>query len=512
MNAYLPESVRTVERYAKERAGLSGGELMGRAASALYRELSPRLSSDSRVVILCGSGSNGGDGWALARLLRGAGDDVTVVKLFSGEPKTAEARQYHDLCREENVAVLCAADSAEDFDRAQEAVVRADAIVDAVFGIGFSGAIGKDTVCGKLLQSANHARAFRLAADVPSGACAATGSADALTFRADVTLTFIAPKAGLYSYPARSFCGDIRVAPLDLPQELFDRLPVDAVLLDDDLVRSLLPARPVDSHKGSFGRLLVVCGSADMTGAAHLACLGALRCGVGLVCLAGSKEVTSAVKTRLSEPIYLTVGDSEEDTARLIDYANKNCSAVLVGCGLGTDEKTGKRVRALIKNVAVPLVLDADGINAVAGHIHILSEAESTLVLTPHPAEFSRLTGQSVSDIQNHRMESARAFAKEHRCVLLLKGAGTIVCDKGERLYLNTTGGSALAKGGSGDVLSGMIAAFLAQGAASADSAVLGAYLHGKAGDALGRVYSSYGVLPSEIPAEAAKQIAALSL
>lgn len=270
------------------------------------------------------------------------------------------------------------------------------------------------------------------------------------------------------------------------------------MLTSKDYVAEHLPRRKAESNKGTYGRVLLIAGSGDMRGAAALALLGALRLGAGLVTLASERSVIDTLSTAIYEPIWL-----DRDTPDLLERSDK-MQCVAIGCGMGQAAGTKQLVRNLLLRAGAPLVIDADGINVLGGHAHILKEAKREVILTPHPLEFSRLCGLSVEDIQNDRVSTAKAFAKEYGVTLLLKGHHTVITN-GEECFINPTGTSALAKGGSGDVLCGMIAALVAQGAAPLHAAAIAAYLHGLAGERLAEVYSEYGVLASELPAEAAK-------
>ena len=259
-----------------------------------------------------------------------------------------------------------------------------------------------------------------------------------------------------------------------------------------------LPKRSAVSHKGTFGSVMLICGNENMRGAAALATLGALRCGAGLVTLASKRAVIDTLSSTIYEALWL---DTDKDDAIC---ASDKMNAVGIGCGLSQCKGTFKTVRYLLAREGAPLVIDADGINVLEGNLKLLEKARREVILTPHPREFSRLTGVSVKVIQENREEIARAFAKKYGVTLLLKGHGTIITN-GDELFVNPSGSSALAKGGSGDVLCGMICAFLAQGASPLSAAVIGAYIHGLAGERLAKIYSEYGVLASEIPHEAAK-------
>lgn len=271
-------------------------------------------------------------------------------------------------------------------------------------------------------------------------------------------------------------------------------------------IRALLPKRPSDGNKGTFGRVLLAVGSDGMRGAAALSALGALRCGAGLVTVASTAACIDALSASLYEPLWLDRAKSD------VLAAADRCQAVGIGCGMGQTAKAAELVKALLAvQTDVPLVVDADGINVLAGNTAWLTYASRPVLLTPHPLEFSRLCGKSVAEIQNDREDTAKAFAAEYGVTLLLKGKHTVITD-GETVHVNETGNTALAKGGSGDVLTGMLCAFLAQGCSPLDAAILAAHLHGLAGERLSETYSEYGVLASELPAMAARIIQELTV
>lgn len=276
------------------------------------------------------------------------------------------------------------------------------------------------------------------------------------------------------------------------------------MITTEEYISCKLPTRVSDSNKGTYGKVLLACGSENMRGAAALATLGALRCGAGLVTLASDKEVIDTLSSSIYEAIWL-------DTARfdLIDASDK-ANAIGIGCGCGYKRSTFKNLKWLICRSGAPLVIDADAINVLSGKTKLLKKRAREIILTPHPLEFARLTGLSVEEIRASREEVAKKFAAEYGVTLLLKGKNTVITD-GNELFVNPTGSSALSKGGSGDVLTGMICAFLAQGVSPLDACVIGAYIHGLAGERLGQSISEYGVLASELPLEAAKVLGELS-
>lgn len=501
MKAYTGAEMKSADKYTIENLQVPGIILMDRAASGVYKALEPYFEKNKSFVILCGNGNNGGDGWALAEKLWDIHEGAICISV-TGEPVTEDAIHFYDKCKSFFKDRIIYAQ--KNLEKALDAVRNADVVVEAIFGTGFCGDIDMDSIAGQLIVTANTSSCTRIAVDIPAGADALRGCVSDVSFNADKTITFAKPKIGMYSYPAREKCGEIIVVDIGIPDSAFGERSIEYEISDKKLIRSLLPKRYTNSNKGSYGKLLCVVGSENMPGAASLAVSGALRCGVGLVCVSSSEKVTDTLKIKHSEPVFLPLNDSEKDTEALIEYS-KHCSAVLIGCGIGRTDAVQKKVVSLIRGCECPIILDADGINAVCSDINILKEAKNGILLTPHPMEFSRLSSLSVSEINGNRLKCAEDFSREYGCTLLLKGAGTVIADKGRSVCVNTTGNSALSKGGSGDVLSGMIASFVSQGASLYHSAIIGAYLHGLAGESLALQLSEYGVLPSEIPKRAAE-------
>ncbi len=508
MKGYTPENLHYADEMTMRSLGIPGTALMEKAADAIFNAIKPQLSRDCKIVVLCGKGNNGGDGWALAQRLANLYYNVVCIPLF-GDSASYDAMYFFVKCREcENMGYpLRIIDGCERRIEAFGEVKSATIIVDAIFGTGFSGNIDRGTLAADIIDLANSVNCFKVAVDIPSGVDALTGRCADFTFRANLTVSFAKIKIGMLSYPARPLCGNITVADIGIPEQIFNSIETKYEIADTETVRKYLPVRLPDSNKGTFGRLLVYAGSPEMTGAAHLALSGALRTGVGLTVFAGNPHVTQVLQHRLSEPVYLPVSDSDEDTDRLVEYSKK-CSVMLVGCGLGTSEETQKRVIRLTKECECPIILDADGINVLADNINVITEAKKGILLTPHPVEFSRISGLTLEQICNNRLECTAEFAKKYGCNIILKGAGTVICGADGRICLCPIACSALAKGGSGDVLAGIIASFAAQGAGLYESAVMGTYLHGCAGEELAGEFSDYGVMPSDIPERVARMLA----
>ena len=499
MQLIQPKSIPEIDAAWIKKRGITEEALIRTAGEKIAEEIL-RLPVKGDVLILAGGGNNGADGYATALALHAAGVRVSVVDVFGKGQRSEGGRavlaEYRALLGEEKGRDTLKTDS--------DAAV----IVEAVMGSGAIGALsdGARDLCAWLARQ----RGYKLAVDVPLGVDADYGEVSACALRADATVMLSLPKRGLYSYPAREYCGRLLLADLGIDANDFsDGFAGEAT--DEALVRAYLPKRTGNSHKGSYGRLHIFAGSRKYRGAASLAAEGAFRMGVGLLTLTTEEAVVRTVGRRLPEILFdetlpiasWTVSDILQKCAE-----SDKATAVLVGPGVGVSEGLYHFLCALAEREGAPLLLDADALGAIAAYAPdtdaFFAACRRPVALTPHPLEFGRLIGKTAEEVQRRRMRLCEAYAQKWGVSLLLKGAGTLVCGE-ERLYINTTGSSALAKGGSGDVLSGAVGALLAAGVSPTEALALGAYLHGAAGDSLASVLSDYGVLPSELPRQMAK-------
>ena len=475
-------------------AGCTYDMMMERAGTGLAEHLTRIANEDNikRILFLCGNGNNAGDCFVAARLLAKA-FDVTVC-MVNGPVKTRTAHmQFYAM---KNIRVL------NDQEEIREATENAEFVVDGVFGIGFRGELG--AFHKELFAIAEQKQLPCVAVDIPSGGSGLSGTVAEGTPRCRATITFGAAKMGLFLMPLSAYCGKIYLVEIGIPQEAFDALHYPITYISAEEVHALLPKRPDHSHKGMFGRLLGIAGSRNMPGAAILSSKAALRCGVGTYCIGSLIDNCRMLIQNSPEAMMLPLPADEngiltEDAAGLIlDYA-KTCSAVMIGCGLGISESLRLLIQKLITELTCPIILDADGLNAIADGINILHRAKATVILTPHPGEMSRLLHVSTGDIEKDRFAAAKRLATRFpKTVVVLKGAGTIVATA-ERAGVNTNGNSGMSKGGSGDVLAGIIGSFAAQGIAPEEAARLGVYVHGLAGDCAAAEFTRRAMLPSDI-------------
>jgi len=498
MRIFTTEQMKTMERMSDEM-GVAYGRLMENAGSAAAAFIRKTFDVKGRnVMVFCGSGNNGGDGFVVSRKLTENGANVITV-LCGGQPKTAQAMEAYANDVKIGLSMF---DYSADRKAVHEYLGTADIIVDALFGTGFHGAL--EPPYDEIAAAVNGAIAAVVSLDIPSGVNASTGEADPGSVRPDFTVAFDCLKPGHLILPGREFCGKTTAVDIGLPVEVTDQVKQTCLCVDDVIVFGTLKKRPLFSNKGTFGKLLCFCGSPRYPGAAAVSALAALRAGVGLVTLATGASVASSLCSGLYEATYLPLPQSADGTVSAeggpaLLAALTRSSACLAGCGLGQGEDTRGLVEALIQGAVCPLVLDADALNAIADEPEVLLEAKAPVILTPHMGEMARLAKKTIPELVSARLDAARDFAAKYHVVLVLKDAVTVIAEPHGDVYFNPTGNPGLAKGGSGDCLAGIIASFAAQGVKPVAAAVCGAYLHGAAADRCAAEKSQYGMLPVEL-------------
>lgn len=494
--------MREIERLAVA-AGDTYIELMERAGrEAARRMVESSFWTGGPVTVVCGKGNNGGDGYVLARYLCRQ-TAVTVIQAM-GAPATETARAQERRLLEECVArprdgrfPVTVLDWQEEPYVCRAAVSEASVLVDCLFGIGFHGRLPMGLL--PLLQQMRESAACKVAIDMPTGIDADGGLPEPDALAADYTFTFTAPKAGL----TPSYGGEIQVLPIGIPDAIVDSV-LGVAAINEALVAGCFSARQPDTHKGTYGRVLAVCGSYGMAGAALLCIRAALRGGAGLVTAAVPRSVYPLLASAVPEAVFLPLPETPQGQLSAaaegpLLEAVRGASAVVIGPGLGRGEAITELVMAVCRDSHCPVILDADGINSIVPHMLIEEAVSAPLILTPHPGEMARLLDTTVYDVQQHREEITRRFADEYGVTLALKGHRTLVTAPGRPLLHNPTGNPGMATGGSGDVLAGLIASLAAQGMEAYQAALCGVYLHGAAGDRAAARVSQHALLPSDI-------------
>ncbi len=488
---------------AADRAAIRGGVpsalLMENAAASLVEELRRFLPGAQSAVAVCGPGNNGGDGLAAARLLAERGVSVAIFTLGDPDSYRGDAAVNASRARAAGLELLPLSrrDSASRFRRT---LAGSGMVVDALFGTGLTRALSG--AAARAVQAINAAGRPVVSADLPSGLSADSGDLLGLAVRASLTVAFAAAKPAHVFFPARGFCGRVVVRGIGIPKKTLLARAGPLSLAEARDVRASLPSRLSDSHKGDFGRLAVIAGSRGKAGAAVLTARGALRAGAGLVTVFCPASIESLVVSTLPEA--MTRGLAEEDGALAsgasgpLLEALEDFDAAVAGPGLGTARGTVRVIEKLI-GAACPFVFDADALNAFAGRPGAFARRRAETILTPHPGEAGRLLATSSAAVQKDRLAAGTRLARRTRSVVILKGAGSLICAPSGRATVNPTGTPLMSTAGSGDVLAGAAGALLAGGLDPGRAAIAAAYLHGAAGELLSETLGDAGLLSGEL-------------
>ncbi len=485
--------------------GLPTSVLMENAGKAVAEEVRQILGTidKQRIIILIGPGNNGGDGLVTARYLHDWGAEVSLY-LFGQRPADDPNLR---LVQERGITCVEAAQD-ENPARLDGWLSSATAVIDALFGTGRSRPLGDAFVpaLDRVTKAKERQPGLRIIAlDLPSGLDADSGAVDPACLHADNTITLGFPKLGLFNHPGAERAGKITVADIGIPPYLAEQTTVE--LITDDWARSVLPRRPLQANKGSFGRVLVVAGSINYIGAAYLACSGALRVGAGLVTLATAASLQPILASKLTEVTYLPLPESSHGiisprAAKLIHRELHHYDVLLLGCGLGQSQSAVRLVKSTLfrlKPALLPLVLDADALNTLAETRRWWQQLPDDAILTPHPGEMARLVGVSVEEVQSDRVGMAKKVALEWHKTIVLKGAYTVITAPDGRVKISPIANPGLASAGTGDVLAGVIAGLLGQGLSLFEAAGCGVYLHGKAGEMVRDRLGDAGMIATDL-------------
>jgi hydroxyethylthiazole kinase-like uncharacterized protein yjeF len=491
---------------------IPGLKLMENAGRGVTEELLARFKPkrSDLIVVVCGKGNNGGDGFVVARMLTKKG--YRVKAYLMGEPSDIKGDAGVNLKKCIKAGISIHAVEEKDLYNLGLDLDEAEIIVDALFGTGFEGE--PQGVAREIIEGINDSPAAHVAVDMPSGVNASTGEAG-VAVEADLTVTMALPKVGHLLLPGKALTGELVVHDIGVPPEVVMRHNPRTWALADFDVLSSIPPRPPDAHKWSCGHAVTVCGSPGLTGAATLASIAAMRSGCGLVTLVIPRGLNPVMEVKLTEVMTLPVDETPEGTfayrARkaILDFVEK-ADAVALGPGISTNPETVRLVRYILPRLNKPCVLDADGINAFAGEAKKLKDLDFPLIITPHAGEAARLLGVDKSVIVARPIDFARKVAEDLGLVMVLKGAPSVVAAPDGEVFVNPTGNQGLATAGSGDVLTGIIAGLLAQGADPVEAAASGVYLHGYLGDMLFREYGYVGFLAGDLAEAIPEALAAM--
>lgn len=497
------DEMRQLDAVTINELGVPGLVLMENAGRGVVDELVDIFGDlyGLKIVIVCGRGNNGGDGFVVGRYLDSIGCDVDIHLACEEKAVKGDGKFQLGLVKKLGLPVMIIPEKGS-LQKLRGSLAGADVVIDAILGTGAKGELSARLA--SILSVLNEAEAFKLAIDAPSGVEMDTGSLMGEAFIADLTVTFGLPKRGHFLYPGNYYCGQLSVVDIGIPRKILDASEISLALVEDEDARSVLPVRPPDAHKGTCGTVLILAGSEGYTGAAALAGQAALMCGAGLVHLGIPRSLNDILEAKLTEVITKPLPETEKRSLSIEAYENimalaEKATCVAIGPGLGQHPETRKLVKKLLLGIDKPVVLDADGINAVADDPAILSKRKSPTVITPHPGELGRMIAESPAAINSNRVEYSRRFARKWNVILLLKGAPTVTSRPDGFSCINSTGGPGLASGGTGDVLTGAIPALISQGADPFQAAVAAVYFHGLAGDSAAAETGDMGLTASEL-------------
>jgi len=496
MKVVSADQMREIDRITIQERGIPGRQLMEHAGRSVADEIVERFERGA-VAVVAGKGNNAGDGLVVARHLVGHHWPVTLFFLSDPGGLRGDARAMCDALPTDVARVRI-----ESPEQLRDALRDFELIVDAILGTGVKGPV--TGLFGEAIEVLNSASRPIVSVDIPSGLSADTGPIEGPVVRATRTVTIGLPKLGMVVEPGIRFTGTVSVAAIDFPQDLLNDRKIRTNLLTENMINLYLPERPPDGHKGTFGSVLIVGGSPGMTGAPVMASRAAMRSGVGLVYCVTPEQIDPLVTVRLLEELTIALPSEDgrhfdvRSLPMLISRAAQ-MDAIAIGPGIGRAPGTQQFVRKAVEELELPMVIDADALNALGGHLDVLHGRKAPTVLTPHPGEMSRLIGQSTQQIQENRIGAARNLAVNFSVVVVLKGAQTVVAEPDGGVYINPTGNTGLAKGGSGDVLTGLIAGLAAQTGKVLPATLCGVFLHGLAADLAADTIPPRGMIPSDV-------------
>ena len=497
------DTMRRLDEITIKKYGIPGlvpMENAGRGVAGIIERDFGNLKGKN-ISIFAGKGNNGGDGFVAARHLSNKGFKVVVYLLAKKSDVKGDAKVNLDIWSRmggEVIEIL----SIRGVEKYRSNIRHAALIVDAIFGTGLSADV--KGIQRDVIEFINRLNKPVVAVDIPSGLDASNGKVLGSCVKATITATMAIPKIGLVVYPGVDYAGRVETVDIGMPMELLKDEKIPWEVLDFEGIKKLLRPRHGNSHKGTFGHLFVLAGSVGKTGAAAMTSVGAMRAGAGLVTLGIPESLNPIMAKKLTEVMTLPLAESASGVCGYEAFDEvvkfiRDKEVVVLGPGLTASEPVRRLVLRLTKESNIPLVIDADGINCLAYDVKILKKAKAPIIITPHPGEMARLVGMTAKDIQEDRIGIAERFAKENKVIVVLKGAGTVIAEPSGKIFINSTGNPGMATAGTGDVLSGMIGGFIAQGYSPIDAARIGVYLHGLAGDESAKKKGQIGMMATDI-------------
>jgi len=481
------EQMREIERKAIDEYGIPGIILMENASLNIASEIKKDLKTlkNKNIVVFAGMGNNGGDALGVARHVFNSGANVLVVLVGNDESVRGDALINLNIVKNMRINLVILQDGSYN-EEITDSLMMADVVIDGILGTGINKPI--KGFMSEIIRIINNAKRKIVSIDAPSGINVTTGEICGICVNASKTVALGLPKIGTIIGDGAKFAGHIEISDIGIPKGIVEESELDITFLTADYISQLIPQCSPYAHKGDKGRVLVIAGSTGLTGAAALTSRAAQRAGSGLVTLGVPETLNSILEVKLTEEMTMPLADNGDGTLskkcieKLKDQIGKY-DAIAYGPGLGRGMDITKITQWLLLNSPVPLIIDSDGINSLAGNIDLLSKAVCPIILTPHLGEMAVLTGSSIEDIKRNRVNILKEYSRKFKCTIVLKDWRTVICTDVGHIHINSTGNQGMASGGTGDVLTGIIAAFVGKGIPLEDSAVTGVYVHGLAGD-----------------------------
>ncbi len=498
MELLTPSQMQQVDQKAIHKMQIPSILLMEHAAYQVFSYVKEHYNRQA-ICIVCGPGNNGGDGLAIARQLKMWSDcKISITMMASPDKLTEDGKTYFNICQNIGIELIQYTSEAEEVIISR--IKSADIIVDALFGTGLTRPVQGQYK--KIIEEINKANGKIISVDIPSGIDGLTGQIQGVCVKADCTITFVRPKLGLYLYPAIEYTGEVRVAEIGIPEELVKETKVIAFSLEKEEMKALLPVRPMRSNKGSFGKVLVIGGSLGMAGAISLTSIAAYKVGCGTVTTVVPRCILEIMQQKLTEAMAIGLEDSDgrfaHEAAHKIKVLLPNYHVVAIGPGIGRD----KVIQSILLEVLEsdrPCIIDADALYFIPEVLEILKVRKAPTIVTPHPGEMARMVGATIQEVLENPLKYVKDFARKFNTITVLKLEKTVIADTTGIIYINRYGNSGLAKGGSGDTLTGIITGLLAQHIAPIDAAKLGVYLQTRSADLAKEVLSEYSLMPSDV-------------
>jgi hydroxyethylthiazole kinase-like uncharacterized protein yjeF len=506
MKIVSSSQMKQLDKIAMGEYSIPGIVLMENAGLKVFYEVLKVIEKkeNKKVLVVCGRGNNGGDGFVVARHLLNAGIPVKVFLVGDPSGISGDAKINYEILRKLNMDIEVIGDD-ESLQNLSREIQTCSLIVDAIFGTGIVRKI--EGLIEEVIHMINESQKEVMAIDIPSGVSGEDGSIYGTAIKANKTIMIQLPKIGNINYPGAGYGGQTILKDIGIPEEAMNQIEIHTHLITKSQVRDILPIRKQDTHKGDYGKAFIVAGSIGMTGAAMLICGAALKSGAGLLKIAIPQSLDTIIETKLTEAITVplpelkkgTVGISDID--KILDMMTQ-ADVIAIGPGSGKNRGLEEVIRNIIEHATIPIVLDADALNALSKRKEILSQFKTPVVMTPHVGEMARLTGLDTAYINTNRIKVATEFAKRWHAMIVLKGARTVIADPSGEIYLNQTGNPGMATAGSGDVLTGIVTSFIAQGIEPMKAAIAAVYIHGMAGDRAVHHLGEYGLMAGDIVRE----------